>query len=73
MSFAIVKRRDIGVLSTGDTICEDRHGECEVVAIPDVYSLIVRRKSDGVYLNISGLYFGPDARLVNTPREPRPC
>ena len=70
MSFTIKTQRTAGVLSTGDVLNVARHGECVLVSIPDVHSLIVRRESDSQYLNISGLYFGPGAKIVRREVTP---
>lgn len=54
-----------GRVRIGDRVEDHRHGMCTIVCIPDLFSLIVRRESDGQYLNFSGLYWGQDVRLVN--------
>lgn len=61
--FIIAQQKTSGRLCNGDRITDHRHGDCVIVSIPDLYSIIVRREKDGQYLNISGLYWGSDVRL----------
>jgi hypothetical protein len=55
-----------GALSTGDRVATQRLGECEVTRIHTPHSIEVRDPSTGRHYLISGLYFGPDARIAET-------
>jgi hypothetical protein len=60
-----------GALSPGDRVATQRLGECEVTRVHSPHSIEVRDPSTGRHYLISGLDFGPDARLVNA--APRPA
>ena len=60
-----------GALSPGDRVATQRLGECEVTRLHSPHAIEVRDPSTGRHYLISGLDFGPDARLVNA--APRPA
>lgn len=59
----LVRLAQEGVLSPGDRIATQRLGECEVTRIHTPHSIEVRDPATGRHYLISGLDFGPDARL----------
>ena len=61
-----------GALSPGDRIATQRLGECEVTRIPTPHSIEVRDPATGRHYLISGLDFGPDARLLEVARPHQP-
>lgn len=54
-----------GALGVGDLVATQRLGECEVVRVHTPHSIEVRALSSGRHYLISGLDFGPDARVVD--------
>jgi len=59
-----------GALSPGDRVATQRLGECEVTRVHTPHSIEVRDPSTGRHYLISGLDFGPDARLADATTLP---
>ncbi|MCU7369986.1 hypothetical protein PEC18_03660 [Paucibacter sp. O1-1] len=59
-----------GALSPGDRIATQRLGECEVTRVHTPHSLEARTLATGRHYLISGLDFGPGARLVEVAGAP---
>lgn len=62
----LVRLAHEGRLSAGDLVATQRLGECEVVRPHTPHSLEVRVLTTGRHYLISGLDFGPDARIQST-------
>ncbi|EER62145.1 hypothetical protein AcdelDRAFT_0267 [Acidovorax delafieldii 2AN] len=60
-----------GALCPGDLVATQRLGECEVTRIHSPHSIEVRDPSTGRHYLISGVDFGPDARVTETAVPPR--
>lgn len=56
-----------GILSVGDLVATQRLGECEVTRIHTQYAIEVCSTTSGEHYLLSGLDFGPGARVVSTP------
>lgn len=56
-----------GALRPGDLVATQRLGECEVTRVHTRHSIEVRDPSTGRHYLISGLDFGPDARIEDAP------
>jgi hypothetical protein len=59
-----------GALSAGDRVATLRLGECEVTRVHTRHSIEVRDPSTGRHYLISGLDFGPDARIEDRAARP---
>lgn len=59
-----------GALRPGDLVATQRLGECEVTRVHTRHSIEVRDPSTGRHYLISGLDFGPDARVEDTATRP---
>jgi hypothetical protein len=60
--FIELDRRD--ALSRGNKLEHHRLGLCRVVLIDSPHTVVVRRIADSTYYAISGLSFGPGAKLL---------
>lgn len=58
-----------GALSTGDRVATQRLGECEIARVHTPHAIEVRALATGRHYLISGLDFGPDARVVDAERS----
>lgn len=56
-----------GALRPGDLVATQRLGECEVTRVHTRHSIELRDPSMGRHYLISGLDFGPDARIEHVP------
>lgn len=59
-----------GALRPGDLVATQRLGECEVTRVHTRHSIEVRDPSTGRHYLISGLDFGPDARVEDAATRP---
>lgn len=67
----LVHLAEEGKLSAGDRVATLRLGECEVARVHTPHSIEVRALDTGRHYLISGLSFGPDARMLEADRPPR--
>ena len=68
----LVKLHTEGRLRCGDIVSTPRLGQCEVATIHTANTIDVRRLEGGGYFRLSGINFGPDARVVSEAPHPSP-
>ena len=60
----LLKLKREGALNCGDTVEHSRLGICTVATIESFHTIVLRNAADK-YFRVSGLSFGPDARVFS--------